>query len=259
MDAVFVRTERFNALIDTLGTPELCRTALDLLEEKAEARALIVVNSHMDWDHFWGNAAIAGRAPIIAHAAALDRLRDPTTQQVLTDKAGEESRFRDVDIIGPDITFSGSMVLNGGDLTREIVCHADFAPYNVATVDHEAVGIIDFDTAHPAPRLWDLAYAVYRWAPLSDPANPAVVFGLDEQLRRAEIFCSAYGATVEERRRLPKMICRRLQALVDFMLASAAAGDETFAEDVSAGDARLYLNDIGYVGMHRDRLWKALF
>ncbi|PCK80491.1 phosphotransferase enzyme family protein [Rhizobium sophoriradicis] len=141
---------------------------------------------------------------------------------------------------------------------REIVCHADFAPYNVATVDHEAVGIIDFDTAHPAPRLWDLAYAVYRWAPFSDPANPAVAFSLDEQLRRAEIFCTAYGATAEERRRLPEMICRRLQALVDFMLASAAAGDEAFAEDVSAGDARLYLNDIGYVGMNRDRLLKAL-
>ncbi|MBB4481852.1 phosphotransferase enzyme family protein [Rhizobium etli] len=141
---------------------------------------------------------------------------------------------------------------------REIVCHADFAPYNVATVDHEAVGIIDFDTAHPAPRLWDLAYAVYRWAPLSDPANSAVAFGLEEQLRRAEIFCTAYGATVEERRRLPEMICRRLQALVDFMLASAAAGDATFVEDVATGDARLYLNDIQYIGTHQDRLLKAL-
>ncbi|OWO94036.1 transposase [Rhizobium esperanzae] len=141
---------------------------------------------------------------------------------------------------------------------REIVCHGDFAPYNVATVDQEAVGIIDFDTAHPAPRLWDLAYAVYRWAPLSDPANPSVAFGLDDQLRRAKIFCNAYGATMEERRRLPEMICSRLQALADFMLARAAAGDETFAEDVDAGDARLYLNDIGYIGIHRNRLLKAL-
>ncbi|PDT14029.1 transposase [Rhizobium sp. J15] len=141
---------------------------------------------------------------------------------------------------------------------REIICHADFAPYNVATMDHEAVGIIDFDTSHPAPRLWDLAYAVYRWAPLSDPANPAVAFGLEEQLRRAEIFCTAYGATVEERQQLPEMIRRRLQALVDFMLANAAAGDETFVEDVATGDASLYLNDIQYIGTHRDRLLKAL-
>ncbi|MBY3035024.1 aminoglycoside phosphotransferase family protein [Rhizobium laguerreae] len=140
----------------------------------------------------------------------------------------------------------------------EIICHGDYAPYNVATVDHEAVGIIDFDTAHPAPRLWDLAYSVYRWAPLSDPANPDVAFGLDEQLRRAEIFCTAYGATMEDRLQLPEMICRRLQALVDFMLAGAAAGDETFMEDVVAGDAPLYLSDMDYVRSNRDRLLKAL-
>ncbi|RUM03908.1 phosphotransferase enzyme family protein [Rhizobium chutanense] len=141
---------------------------------------------------------------------------------------------------------------------REIICHGDFAPYNVAAADGEAVGIIDFDTAHPAPRLWDLAYAVYRWAPLSDPAHPGVAFGLDEQLRRAEIFCTAYGATAEERRDLPEVICRRLQALVDFMLASAAAGDQTFTEDVDAGDALMYLSDIGYIGKRRDRLLDAL-
>ncbi|MEH7912306.1 aminoglycoside phosphotransferase family protein [Rhizobium laguerreae] len=140
----------------------------------------------------------------------------------------------------------------------EIVCHGDYAPYNVATADHEAVGIIDFDTAHPAPRLWDLAYSVYRWAPLSDPANPDVTFGPDEQLHRAEIFCTAYGATMEDRLQLPEMICRRLQALVDFMLASASAGDETFVEDVVAGDARLYLSDMDYVCSNRDRLLKAL-
>ncbi|PDT02815.1 transposase [Rhizobium chutanense] len=141
---------------------------------------------------------------------------------------------------------------------REIVCHGDYAPYNVATAGPEAVGIIDFDTAHPASRLWDLAYAVYRWAPLSDPANPSVAFGLDDQLRRAEIFCATYGATVEERRRLPEMICRRLQALVDFMLARAAAGDQTFADDVAEGDVRLYLSDIDYIRQHRDPVLKAL-
>jgi glyoxylase-like metal-dependent hydrolase (beta-lactamase superfamily II) len=155
VDAVFVRTERFNVLIDTLGTPELCRTALDLLEEKAEARPLIVVNSHMDWDHFWGNAAIAGRAPIIAHAAALDRLRDPATQQVLTDRAGEESRFRDVEIIGPDITFSGSMVLNGGDLTLELIHTPGHTPDHLAVWIPELRICLAVDAVeYPIPEVW---------------------------------------------------------------------------------------------------------
>ncbi|EJC83556.1 phosphotransferase family protein [Rhizobium leguminosarum bv. trifolii WSM2297] len=140
----------------------------------------------------------------------------------------------------------------------EIVCHGDYAPYNVATAEREAVGIIDFDTAHPAPRLWDLAYAIYRWAPLSDPSHLGVSSGLDEQLRRAEIFCAAYGTTAIERQQLPEMICRRLQALVNFMQAKASVGDENFMEDVAAGDARLYLGDIDYISQHRDQLLKAL-
>jgi len=95
VDAVFVRTERFNVLIDTLGTPEQCRLALDLLDAKEEGKTppLIVVNSHMDWDHCWGNAAISGRAPIIAHAAALDRLRDPSALRILRDKSARNRGF----------------------------------------------------------------------------------------------------------------------------------------------------------------------
>ncbi|MBB4234611.1 MBL fold metallo-hydrolase [Rhizobium esperanzae] len=155
VDAVFVRTERFNVLIDTLGTPELCRMALDLLEERAEARPLIVVNSHMDWDHFWGNAAIAGRAPIIAHAAALDRLRDASTQQVLTDKASQEPRFRNVELIGPDITFSGSMVLNGGDLTLELIHTPGHTPDHIAVWIPELRICLAVDAVEsPIPEVW---------------------------------------------------------------------------------------------------------
>ncbi|ARM92386.1 metallo-beta-lactamase family hydrolase protein (plasmid) [Rhizobium sp. CIAT894] len=155
VDAVFVRTERFNVLIDTLGTPELCRTALVLLEDRAGDRPLIVVNSHMDWDHFWGNAAVAGRAPIIAHAAALDRLRDPATQQVLKNKVREDSRFGDVELIAPDITFSGSMVLNGGNLTLELIHTPGHTPDHVAIWIPELRICLAVDAVeYPVPEVW---------------------------------------------------------------------------------------------------------
>lgn len=51
----------------------------------------------------------------------------------------------------------------------EVMCHGDFAPYNVVLNGSDAVGIIDFDTLHPGSRLSDVAYAVYRWAPLKIP------------------------------------------------------------------------------------------
>jgi hypothetical protein len=137
---------------------------------------------------------------------------------------------------------------------REIVCHGDFAPYNIATSNKQAVGIIDFDTAHPAPRLWDLAYAVYRWSPLSSALDAGIALPLEEQVRRANIFCTAYGTTIEERRRLPEIVCKRLEALVNFMRSSAEAGNRTFIEDIRAGDAELYLRDIEYVHTHRDQI-----
>ncbi len=86
VDAVFVRTERFNVLFDTLDTPETCQAALDKLGPGVWDRPLIVVNSHMDWDHFWGNAAVAGRAVIVAHERALQRFHGPAVREKLRRK-----------------------------------------------------------------------------------------------------------------------------------------------------------------------------
>ncbi|MFV0394780.1 MAG: aminoglycoside phosphotransferase family protein [Coprobacillaceae bacterium] len=47
-----------------------------------------------------------------------------------------------------------------GKLEKEVICHNDFAPYNVTFKKHIPIGIIDFDTACPAPRVWDIAYAM---------------------------------------------------------------------------------------------------
>lgn len=141
---------------------------------------------------------------------------------------------------------------------HEIVCHGDFAPYNVAGKGGVAVGLIDFDTIHPAPALWDLAYAVYRWAPLFSAGHQGGVFDQETQLSRARIFCDAYGATAGDRRHLPGMIAERLRTLVAFMQGRAEAGDETFVEDVEAGEAALYLADIAHVDRLGERLTHAL-
>ncbi|MBB5575371.1 MBL fold metallo-hydrolase [Rhizobium paranaense] len=155
VDGVLVRTARYNVLIDTLGTPDQCQMALDLLGEKANDRPLIVVNSHMDWDHFWGNAAIAGKAPIIAHAAALERLRDPSSPQTLSEKANQDARFRTVELIGPDITFSGSMVLHGGDLTLELIHTPGHTPDHIAVWIPEIRVCLAVDAVeHPIPEVW---------------------------------------------------------------------------------------------------------
>ena len=54
---------------------------------------------------------------------------------------------------------------------QEVICHGDFAPYNLVLDGENAIGLIDFDTCHPGPRVWDIAYALYRWAPFTNPSN----------------------------------------------------------------------------------------
>ncbi len=135
----------------------------------------------------------------------------------------------------------------------EVVCHGDFAPYNCVFHHGETTGVFDFDAAHPGPRSWDLAYALYRFAPMSTVDSPPVA----EQARRARVFLDSYGRTRGERLDVVDSIGPRLLALVDFMRTSAAAGDVNFARHIAEGHADLYLRDVEHVTAHRP-LWDRI-
>jgi Ser/Thr protein kinase RdoA (MazF antagonist) len=136
----------------------------------------------------------------------------------------------------------------------EVVCHGDFAPYNVVLEGARAIGIIDFDTAHPAPRAWDIAYALYRWAPLTNPNNHDGFGDVTAQARRAAAFCDAYGLERSARRGLITLVADRLQVLVDFMFAQADAASGAFQSNLSAGHHLLYLSDIAYIRKNAEHL-----
>ena len=118
--------------------------------------------------------------------------------------------------------------------------------------DGRVTGVFDFDTAHPAHRLWDVGYAAYRWVPLVAPTNPDGFGAIESQIRRLPEFCEAYGTTdlgaVIDNARL------RLLALVDNMRQLASHGHPAFQQHLREGHDALYLRDVAYLEDNRASL-----
>ncbi|MCU0154489.1 phosphotransferase [Curtobacterium flaccumfaciens pv. poinsettiae] len=130
----------------------------------------------------------------------------------------------------------------------ETIVHGDFAPYNCVYDGIAAVGLIDFDTAHPGPRVWDVASAVYRFAPFTTGAvEGSTTPDLDERLARAAEFCRAYALDDRSRGVLAETMIASLVALVTTIEHEAAAGNPKFVSDLQHGHADLYRADVAYL------------
>jgi aminoglycoside phosphotransferase (APT) family kinase protein len=132
------------------------------------------------------------------------------------------------------------------DLPIEVVCHNDFAPYNVVFGNDGPIGVIDWETAAPGARVWDVAYAAYRFVPLSCVA-PAELAPPPVQARRLSSFCDAYGLDVADRAILAATVIRRVAALRDLILSEAAAGNAVFAAHLADGHVDAYEADLTYL------------
>ncbi|MEX1308487.1 MAG: aminoglycoside phosphotransferase family protein [Eubacteriales bacterium] len=144
-----------------------------------------------------------------------------------------------------------------GPLEKQVICHNDFAPYNVTFDKGLPVGIIDFDTACPAPRIWDIAYALYRFIPLGREtfcvsANTYRPYdkNADQQTRRCLIdtFLDAYG--FPDKTSALQHIPLRLQSLVDLFDAQCRAGDTAFIRMRDEGHQQLYKDEIAFINQN---------
>ncbi|ASO20605.1 hypothetical protein FHR81_004717 [Actinoalloteichus hoggarensis] len=134
----------------------------------------------------------------------------------------------------------------------EVLCHNDFAPYNLMFEDGVPTGVVDFDTVSPGPRTWDLAYTAYRFVPLTDAANPDAPYpGAAEQRRRLELFVESYGDDGITAADVLAMAVPRLRELVEFIVERARAGDPAQRRVLDRGDVAVYEQDIAYLTGHR--------
>ena len=127
----------------------------------------------------------------------------------------------------------------------EVICHNDFAPYNMVFTDGRLTGVIDWDTASPGPRVWDLAYLAYRLVPLTDPANhDAPATSLRERAHRLVLLCDAYGPDIRPVDVL-EVTVERLEELAAFTQARAEEGNPALQSHVD-----LYRRDARWVAAH---------
>lgn len=126
VDTFALVTDRYLVLVDTMSTPRLAAGILDRVRPALAGRQLLVINTHADYDHCWGNATFATPsglhpAPIIAHALASARLRGQESRDSLARRQAQEPRFAEVRLVAPTITFTDRLRIDGGDLTLELI------------------------------------------------------------------------------------------------------------------------------------------
>jgi hypothetical protein len=98
----------------------------------------------------------------------------------------------------------GGTPAHTGQVARqaELVSHRDYYPGNVVFRDGLPVALIDFDLAMPTTRLYDIANALWYWAPLRDPRDRAPAFADADIPHRVAVFADAYGMTARHRAEL---------------------------------------------------------
>jgi Ser/Thr protein kinase RdoA (MazF antagonist) len=97
--------------------------------------------------------------------------------------------------------------------------HGDVSWWNVVFDGDSVVGLLDWDLAGLASPLFDLAYAWWTCAPFEADAD------VDESLRRARVLVDAFGASDDERARLPEELSHA-HARIASLISHGAATDD---------------------------------
>jgi Ser/Thr protein kinase RdoA (MazF antagonist) len=88
------------------------------------------------------------------------------------------------------------------DDEAELVGHRDYCPGNVVFRDGLPAALIDFDLARPTTRVYEIANALYWWAPLLHPRDRAPALADADIPQRVRVFADVYGMTRRQRRDL---------------------------------------------------------
>lgn len=138
---------------------------------------------------------------------------------------------------------------SGEDL---VYCHGDPGPWNFVWRANEAVGLIDWDYLHPAPRISDVAYALRWFVPLRSDESVREWHHFPEipdRRHRIRVFLDAYAD-------LPafdvaEAVITRMHAVNDLVSHLAELGQEPQRTWVDHGALERNAIEIAWVREHR--------
>lgn len=133
----------------------------------------------------------------------------------------------------------------------EIIAHHDLAPWNVV-LHGDALTLLDWDCAAPGTRLWDVAYALHGFLPLS--AEPGQQH--PDTVARLRLFVDVYGLDQAERVALVPMLARRAWSMHDFLRVQAKAGAEPWSRLWREGHGAAWSADAEWTA-RRQETWRA--
>ncbi len=126
VDTFIVVTAHYVVLIDTMINKATASALLAIAAPHLAGRQLLVINTHADWDHAWGNHMFTSPngtfpAPIIAAQQCAMRFRNPAMREKLVSmRESAPGRFDDVQLTPPTLLFDQQFTIDGGDLTLEL-------------------------------------------------------------------------------------------------------------------------------------------
>jgi hypothetical protein len=103
---------------------------------------------------------------------------------------------------------------------HEVICHNDWSPGNALFRGHTPIAMLDWDSAGPGSRAWDVALSAYNWVPLNPRVMPP---SLAAKASRFARFCDAYGKGIAKHEVFDTLTAQ-LPIQADVIQAEADAG-----------------------------------